>query len=267
MIDIAERVSSGEIAVHFTRPVDLQLAWWAPDMGRASFQLLSRGPPPLFIGAVTVGITWPDSWSAYPLGSMSLFLAVWISLTLRFLVNLIAFWTFDVADSLGSTSSSAVSSAACSFQFTSCRSGSDSWPTPHRSRRCCRRRSMCSRLGCRGACCQPAWLASRPRRPRQAGAVVGHSSTRGAGWLSSRPRRLIAELPVKAAAHIGSDLDGQRQGLAFSPKETTQRGVLAEVSAVTEVVDLTLEEPAIQDIVRTLVRGSADSVTKRPLSG
>jgi len=84
MIDIAERVSSGEIAVHFTRPVDLQLAWWAPDMGRASFQLLSRGPPPLFIGAVTVGITWPDSWSAYPLGSMSLFLAVWISLTLRF---------------------------------------------------------------------------------------------------------------------------------------------------------------------------------------
>jgi ABC-type uncharacterized transport system ATPase subunit len=28
--------------------------------------------------------------------------------------------------------------------------------------------------------------------------------------------------------------------------------VLAEVTAVTEVVDLTLEEPAIEDIVRTL---------------
>ncbi|HEX6761101.1 MAG TPA: ATP-binding cassette domain-containing protein [Propionibacteriaceae bacterium] len=72
-------------------------------------------------------------------------------------------------------------------------------------------------------------------------------------------RVLVVDLPeprpdlqVNAAAHIGSDLDGQRQRLAFSPKETTAARVLAEVSAVTEVVDLTLEEPAIEDIVRTL---------------
>jgi ABC-2 type transport system permease protein len=100
-IDIAERVSSGEIAVDFARPVDLQLAWWARDLGRASFQLLSRGLPPLFIGALTVGLALPDSWSAYPLGLMSLFLAVSISFTLRFLVNLIAFWTFDVRGYIG----------------------------------------------------------------------------------------------------------------------------------------------------------------------
>ena len=72
-------------------------------------------------------------------------------------------------------------------------------------------------------------------------------------------RVLVVDLPepspdlqVSAAAHIGSDLDGQRQRLAFSPRETTAARVLAEVSAVTEVVDLTLEEPAIEDIVRTL---------------
>ena len=72
-------------------------------------------------------------------------------------------------------------------------------------------------------------------------------------------RVLVVDLPepspdlqVSAAAHIGSDLDGQRQRLAFSPKETTAARVLAEVSAVTEVVDLTLVEPAIDDIVRTL---------------
>ena len=59
-------------------------------------------------------------------------------------------------------------------------------------------------------------------------------------------RVLVVDLPepspdlqVSAAAHIGSDLDGQRQRLAFSPKETTAARVLAEVSAVTEVVDLT----------------------------
>jgi ABC-2 type transport system ATP-binding protein len=72
-------------------------------------------------------------------------------------------------------------------------------------------------------------------------------------------RVLVVDLPepspdlrVSEAAHIGSDLDGQRQRLAFSPKETTAAKVLAEVSAITEVVDLTLEEPAIEDIVRTL---------------
>jgi ABC-2 type transport system permease protein len=100
-IEIADRVSSGEIAVDFARPVDLQLAWWARDLGRASFQLLSRGLPPLFIGAATVGLAWPGSWSAYPLGLISLFLGISISFTLRFLVNLIAFWTLDVRGFIG----------------------------------------------------------------------------------------------------------------------------------------------------------------------
>jgi ABC-2 type transport system ATP-binding protein len=60
------------------------------------------------------------------------------------------------------------------------------------------------------------------------------------------------DLVVPAARHIGSELDGQRQRLAFSPEETTAARVLAEVSAHVEVVDLTLQEPAIEDIVRTL---------------
>ena len=54
-------------AVDFARPVDLQLAWWARDFGRASFQLL-RGPPPLLIGAVTIRPCASQSWTAYPLG-------------------------------------------------------------------------------------------------------------------------------------------------------------------------------------------------------
>ncbi len=72
-------------------------------------------------------------------------------------------------------------------------------------------------------------------------------------------RVLVVDLPgphpalvVSQAHHIGSDLEGQRQRLAFSPTETTAARVLAEVSAQVEVVDLTLEEPAIEDIVRTL---------------
>jgi len=53
-------------------------------------------------------------------------------------------------------------------------------------------------------------------------------------------------------SYIGSELDGQRQRLAFSPQQTTAARVLADVTAMTEVIDLTLEEPAIEDIVRTL---------------
>jgi ABC-2 type transport system ATP-binding protein len=40
--------------------------------------------------------------------------------------------------------------------------------------------------------------------------------------------------------------------------------VLAGVSAQAEVRDLTLEEPAIEDIVRTLYSRSRDRTTPRP---
>ena len=60
--------------------------------------------------------------------------------------------------------------------------------------------------------------------------------------------------PIRAghAEHQGSELEGRRQRLAFSPEQTTAAKVLAEVAAQVEVRDLTLEEPAIEDIVRTL---------------
>ena len=65
-----------------------------------------------------------------------------------------------------------------------------------------------------------------------------------------------APLQVADAEHIGSELNGVRQRLAFSPEATTAARVLAEVSAQVEVRDLTLEEPAIEDIVRTLYHRS-----------
>lgn len=43
--EIADRVKSGEIAVDLARPVDLQLSWWARDLGRAAFSLPTRACP------------------------------------------------------------------------------------------------------------------------------------------------------------------------------------------------------------------------------
>ena len=59
--------------------------------------------------------------------------------------------------------------------------------------------------------------------------------------LVGRPAGPHADLAGRGARHVGSELDGQRQRLAFEPEQTTAARVLAAVTAQTEVVDLTLE--------------------------
>lgn len=99
--ELADRIRTGDIAVDLARPVDVQLSWWSADLGRALFQLLTRGLAPLLIGALTIGLALPASWTAYPLGLVSLVLAVSVSFAVRFGVNLIAFWTLDVRGFIG----------------------------------------------------------------------------------------------------------------------------------------------------------------------
>ncbi|QDP98423.1 ABC transporter permease [Microlunatus elymi] len=94
--EVSERVRTGEIAIDLSRPLDLQLSYWARDFGRAALMLPARGLLPLIIGALTTGLALPDSWTAAPLGLFSLACAVSISFLLRYGVNLISFWTFDV---------------------------------------------------------------------------------------------------------------------------------------------------------------------------
>lgn len=94
--DVADRVRSGEIAIDLARPVDLQLSYWARDLGRAALALPTRGLPPLVLGAVLMGIAYPSTWTAYPLGLVSVALGVSVSFLCRYGVNLISFWTVDV---------------------------------------------------------------------------------------------------------------------------------------------------------------------------
>jgi ABC-2 type transport system permease protein len=99
--DVADRVRTGEIAVDLARPIDLQLSYWARDLGRAALALPTRGLPPLVIGALLMGLAYPASWTAYPLGLVSVVLGVSVSFLCRYAVNLIAFWTLDVRGYLG----------------------------------------------------------------------------------------------------------------------------------------------------------------------
>ncbi len=95
-VEIADRVKSGDIAVDIARPLDLMLSWWARDLGRAALLLGTRGLPPLCIGAITIGLAAPPSWTAYPLGAASLVLAISVSFLLRYAMNLLAFWFVDI---------------------------------------------------------------------------------------------------------------------------------------------------------------------------
>lgn len=55
---------------------------------------------------------------------------------------------------------------------------------------------------------------------------------------------------LTGARHLSSEGGGLRQRVAFDPAATTAAALLAEVAARVSVVDLTIEEPDVEDVVR-----------------
>ena len=97
--------------------------------------------------------------------------------------------------------------------------------------------------------------------------VVDHGRLAYDGTLAGLARRVALRrvlvvdllephppLAVADAEYLGSELDGLRQRFAFAPESTTAARVLTAVGAQAEIRDLTIEEPAIEDIVSTLYR-------------
>ncbi len=94
--ELADRVRTGDIAVDLSRPVDLQTAWLATDLGRAAWALLSRALAPIAFGAVFFGFHWPTDPAALALLPASVVLAVCVSFACRFMLNLLAFWLTEI---------------------------------------------------------------------------------------------------------------------------------------------------------------------------
>ncbi|MGW8724782.1 ABC transporter permease [Streptomyces sp. NPDC055808] len=93
--EFAARVRSGQIVADLVRPVNLQSAYLAADLGRAWFHLLHRGVPPMIVGWVFFGLTGPAdplTWLAFV---VSVALAVMVSTLFRFLYSLSSFWLLD----------------------------------------------------------------------------------------------------------------------------------------------------------------------------
>jgi ABC-2 type transport system ATP-binding protein len=59
-------------------------------------------------------------------------------------------------------------------------------------------------------------------------------------------------LDVPDTRHLGSEGSGLRQRLAFDPDAVTAARVLAAVSERAEVLDLAIEEPDVEEVVRRI---------------
>lgn len=93
--DIGDRIRTGDVAIDFTRPVDVQTWHLAEDMGRASYSMIPRGLPSVLVGALTFGLVLPTTVLPYVLGTVSIVLGVVISFYCRFAVNIVGFWLLD----------------------------------------------------------------------------------------------------------------------------------------------------------------------------
>jgi ABC-2 type transport system permease protein len=93
--ELAVRIMSGDVVVDLGRPLDLQGAWLAGDLGRAGYHTLFRGVPPFLLAELVFGLRLPTDplvWLAFP---VSVALAAVVSFSVRFLANLCAFWLLD----------------------------------------------------------------------------------------------------------------------------------------------------------------------------
>jgi len=93
--EIEQRVRTGDIVSDLYRPVDFQAYWLALDGGRALYQAIARGVPPVLVGAAFFSLRAPSA-ATVPVFAVSCVLGLAVSFGLRFLTNLLSFWIIDV---------------------------------------------------------------------------------------------------------------------------------------------------------------------------
>ncbi len=95
-LELADRITSGDVVSDLYRPFDLQSWWLAQDVGRAAFQLLFRGVPPFVVGALAFDLRLPADAGVWAGFAFTLVLAVGVGFAWRFVISLSAFWLLDV---------------------------------------------------------------------------------------------------------------------------------------------------------------------------
>lgn len=91
--DLMRTVHSGEVAADLLKPMNLYSFWLAQDFGRALVNLLLRGVTLMVIYALILDLSYPESFTQWIGLLMVMVLALLVSFSWRFLVNLASFWT------------------------------------------------------------------------------------------------------------------------------------------------------------------------------
>lgn len=94
-IDLADRIKTGDVAIDFLRPVNVQLGTVATEVGKAVFALLPRGVPSVAIGSLVIGMTMPATPAPYLLGPVSLLIGITVSFSAVYLVAALGFWLIE----------------------------------------------------------------------------------------------------------------------------------------------------------------------------
>lgn len=95
-LDLADRINTGDITTDFLRPLDVQTATIATEVGKAVYALLPRGVPSLLIGALFVGLGTPESPWSWVLGLVSLALGMVVSQTTVYVLTTAGFWLVEL---------------------------------------------------------------------------------------------------------------------------------------------------------------------------
>lgn len=93
--DLADRIRSGDVVMDLLRPQHPVATFLAADLGRAAFALVTRFALPVTIGALCFDLFLPRRAATYPLGLVSITLAVVVCFGCRYLVNAACYWLLD----------------------------------------------------------------------------------------------------------------------------------------------------------------------------
>lgn len=100
-LEIAETIRTGAIASDLTKPIDYFGFWLSRDLGRAAYHILYRWFPTLVLGFLLFRIDLPITIIGWLAFALSFLLAIILSFCLRFMINVIGFWTTDVRGIMG----------------------------------------------------------------------------------------------------------------------------------------------------------------------
>jgi ABC-2 type transport system permease protein len=93
--ELASRIRTGDVVADLLRPIHPIASYFAVDLGRALFAVVTRMAVPIVVGMLAFDFYVPHAAATYPLFVASLVVATVLSFGCRYIVNAAAFWIMD----------------------------------------------------------------------------------------------------------------------------------------------------------------------------